>query len=434
MVTCNIKYDNNQQGVYYSGQTLSGVIEINNEKKRDIKGVTLKIEGYAKCKWTESEGTGKRRRTVYYNGRDDYINTFSYLIGSFNSKQIEFSSGVHKFNFHCALPPQLPTSFESKYGYVRYQIKVEIERPWKTDIKNCFAFTVIKNFDLNYGNPQLKLPLKTETSKSFYMGLFSSQLLHMSAEIPFCGYVSGQFATISVFINNESNVEVLEIIAELKKLIQYNSDTPRMRTKQRIESCAVSKDKGVPTKSKLSTEIILVIPAVPPTNTGTCRVINVFYEIHVTARVKGFHRNPYVVIPITIGTVPLISMTTGMYPQLPQNDTSELTAGWSMPMPQQQPSSSATAPLSLPLQIPLQPTRIAPSAPQPTTPEDYGDMPPPSYHEAMNMPTTSEIDNDEGLNDQQPFNPRYPVFNFGIQPPNQPPSYSSNDDEKKMPY
>lgn len=142
---------------------------------------------------------------------------------------------------------------------------MEIERPWKTDIKHCFAFTVIKNYDLNYGSPQLRLPLKAETSKSFYMGIFSSQALHMSAEVPFCGFVSGQFATISVFINNESNIEVLEVIAELRKLIQYNSDTPRMRTKQRFEITAVSKDKGVPTKSKASSEIILVIPAVPPT-------------------------------------------------------------------------------------------------------------------------------------------------------------------------
>lgn len=127
-----------------------------------------------------------------------------------------------------------------------------------------------------------------------------------------------------------------------------------------------------------------------------------------------------------------------MYPQLPQTDTSSVAAGWSMPMPmpQQQPSSSNNAALPpLPLQLPIQPTRIAPSAPQPTTPEEYGNMPPPSYHEAMNM-ASNEVDNDEGLNDQQPFNPRYPVFNFGIQPPtnNQPPpSYSSND-EKKMPY
>lgn len=143
--------------------------------------------------------------------------------------------------------------------------QVEIERPWKTDIKNCFAFTVIKNFDLNYANPSLRLPLKGETSKDFYMGLFSSQSLHMSAEIPFCGYVSGQYANVSVSINNESNVEIMEIVVELKKLIQYNSDTPRMRTKQRIETAAISKDKGVMPRSKGATDIILVIPAVPPT-------------------------------------------------------------------------------------------------------------------------------------------------------------------------
>jgi hypothetical protein len=142
---------------------------------------------------------------------------------------------------------------------------VEIERPWKTDIKNCFAFTVIKNYDLNYGNPSLRLPLKAETSKSFYLGLFSSQVLHMSAEIPFCGFVSGQFTSVSVFINNESNVEVEHILVELKKLIQYNSDTPRMRTKQRIERAALSQETGVAPKSKRSADINLVIPAVPPT-------------------------------------------------------------------------------------------------------------------------------------------------------------------------
>jgi hypothetical protein len=144
-------------------------------------------------------------------------------------------------------------------------MQVEIERNWKSDIKNCFAFTVIKNYDLNYGNPSLRLPLKAETSKSFYMGIFSSQTLHMSAEIPWQGYVSGQFVSVSISINNESNIDVLDILVELKQLFQYNSDTPRMRTKQRMETCATSKDKGVTAKSKHSTETVLVIPTVPPT-------------------------------------------------------------------------------------------------------------------------------------------------------------------------
>jgi Arrestin (or S-antigen), N-terminal domain len=50
MVNCDVKFDNNPQGVYYSGQSLSGIIELNNEKARKIRGVTLRIEGFAKVK------------------------------------------------------------------------------------------------------------------------------------------------------------------------------------------------------------------------------------------------------------------------------------------------------------------------------------------------------------------------------------------------
>jgi hypothetical protein len=133
--------------------------------------------------------------------------------------------------------------------------------------------------------------------------------------------------------------------------------------------------------------------------------------------------------------VPLMSTQQMMYPQLPQTDNS--AAGWPAQMPQ--PSTSASAP-HLPMQLPLVPTRVAPTAPQPATPEEY-DMPPPSYLEAISKPSNEADNEDEGLNDQQPFNPRYPVFNFGILPPaNAPPPYTQNqaqgfiNEEKKTHY
>lgn len=155
--------------------------------------------------------------------------------------------------------------------------------------------------DLNYDNPQLRQPLKADVSKSFFLGL-SGKNLYMTAEIPFCGYVSGQTASVVVQINNESSVEVTDIIVELMKIFYYNSDTPRMRTRKREEKVASTKHQGVPPKKKGDAQAILVIPAVPPTNMGSCRVIQLFYEIHVTARVSGLHRNLTVVLPITIGT------------------------------------------------------------------------------------------------------------------------------------
>ncbi len=52
MVFCEVKFDGNPNGVYYSGQTLSGVIEITNDKPRKLKAMTLRIEGYAKVDFT----------------------------------------------------------------------------------------------------------------------------------------------------------------------------------------------------------------------------------------------------------------------------------------------------------------------------------------------------------------------------------------------
>lgn len=204
------------------------------------------------------------------------------------------------------LPHQLPTSFESKYGYIRYQIKVELERPWKFDLKFCFAFTVIKILNLNYESPGLRNKLKNETTKTFFLG-FSSKALFVSAEIPISGFVAGQTIPVSINIRNDSNVDVEETKVSLIKIIHYNSQTPKRKTKERIESAAEVRNVGVKAKSKGNIEVHLSLPAVPPTNIASCQVIQVSYVISVVAMVGGLHRSAKMSLPITIGTVPLNS-------------------------------------------------------------------------------------------------------------------------------
>lgn len=49
-------------------------------------GIGLKISGFAQCSWSETQthGAGKHRRThtVTYKGREDYLASKTYFVGS----------------------------------------------------------------------------------------------------------------------------------------------------------------------------------------------------------------------------------------------------------------------------------------------------------------------------------------------------------------
>lgn len=336
-----------------------------------------------------------------YQGREDYMNTVVYLLGNHNGGETELSPGQHKFNFSCVLPFNLPTSFESKYGHIRYQIKVDLARPWKLDLKYSYGFTVIKVYDLNYDSPILKTPLKAETTKSFFLGL-SSKSVYFSAEIPTRGFVAGQAVPITVTTNNESNIDVKEIKVSLKKIIHYNSQTPKTKTRERIESTSEIRHSGVERKSKDNIVVHMTLPAVPPTNLTFCSIIQVSYVIQIVAKVGGIHFSPVVRLPVTIGTVPL-QLVQPVYPHLSTFNSDE----------------GAT---SLPL-IPSAPTAtVTPSSSDLRKSIDFSSecictnlnqfIAPPSYQEAMGM-KSSEADNEEGFTEDKPFSPLYPVMNFG---------------------
>lgn len=60
------------------------------------------------------------------------------------------------YSFECQLPLSLPTSFEGKYGHIRYDAKVVLIIPWGIDDSFRNSFTVIRSLDLNQ-LPQLRV-------------------------------------------------------------------------------------------------------------------------------------------------------------------------------------------------------------------------------------------------------------------------------------
>lgn len=182
-----------------------------------------------------------------------------------------------------------------------------LDRPYKFDLTYKLAFTVIKQLDLNYENPSLRLPLKMDTLKMFCCGFLKSKPLFLSASVPMGGYVAGQAINVSIEINNESRVDVEDVRASLKKIVRYNALIPHVRTKEERTTEAEIRCGGIKRRSKMAYTQQLFIPAVPPTNINYCRVLNVSYEVQVKCKVSGLSMSPSVVLPIVIGTVPLNS-------------------------------------------------------------------------------------------------------------------------------
>ncbi|KAJ6635048.1 Arrestin domain-containing protein 3, partial [Pseudolycoriella hygida] len=371
----------NPYGIYFAGQTLSGRAELRLPKPKKVKG-----------------------------------------------NQLELSAGHHSYSFSCDLPSHLPTSYEGTYGHIRYTVRLVLERPWKFDQSYKVAFTVLKPFDLNFDSPILRIPTQMELTKNFCCGPCRTGPFSIVASIPQSGFVSGQIIQVSTEVTNMSTIPVDEMKFLLRKIVSYHSQTPTSKTKEEIVDIQERRTGGVAKNDHGRFLVSLPVPPVPPTNINLCKVIHITYEIKVEARLSGLHSNPYIRIPITIGTIPLnLNYPDPKFPVIntisqpsitvqpltnPQAETSEArddnTNGSMSSNNDQQTVSriddgSSNNNFQTPIMNPLT---------NGTT--SNHEMPPPSYEETVGGHRSIDDDEQHPIG-HQPYVPRYPVYNFNDQ-------------------
>ncbi|VDM76296.1 unnamed protein product [Strongylus vulgaris] len=112
------------QGVYSAGTSVSGAAQLD---------LTEPMKAFA-------------RRTQCFAPtllpRDDLdISSANEKLTDEIPKQHVLPAGSHNFPFAFNLPENCPPSFESAYGYIRYMVKVELDRPWRFNKKERKLFT-----------------------------------------------------------------------------------------------------------------------------------------------------------------------------------------------------------------------------------------------------------------------------------------------------
>ena len=67
----------------------------------------------------------------------------------FPDEEAKHPAGYHIYPFSVALPASIPSSFEGRRGYIRYQCMAFLDRGWKGVLDCDMDFTVIRHLDLN---------------------------------------------------------------------------------------------------------------------------------------------------------------------------------------------------------------------------------------------------------------------------------------------
>lgn len=153
--------------------------------------------------------------------------------------------GTYHYPFECALPPNLPTSFDGTHGYIRYMVHVEHDaKSHGFDEWFGTPFTVTKANDLSL-DPKLLVrfffifhkfldfiltsiillqqPVVAKEVRSLgrWFYFWKSDAIDITANLTVGGYLPGQIINVDIITYNKSNSDVSQFKVALIKVRKY---------------------------------------------------------------------------------------------------------------------------------------------------------------------------------------------------------------------
>ncbi|XP_054153468.1 arrestin domain-containing protein 3-like [Oppia nitens] len=388
------------QNVYYPGQHVKGKCAIELRSELKLKSIKIYMVGIAKVHWTESRSTGNRlgAYTEHYSSEIEYFFKKQLLCGpeSNDSREV-LIEGHHEFVFSFQLPNGgISTSFEGKYGNIRYWLKAEVEKPWGFNHKTKKAFTVITPIDIN--RREYLIPVENSIEKSLCCLCCTSGPIHLYARTDRTGYCPGESISITAEFENHSRRTVIP------HATLYQSQTFLAGGKSRCRRFKFTIVTGLaiqPRRTANWDAQLLKIPAVSPSIIN-CSLIKVEYAVRITLQIPLIGYNLSVYLPIIVGTVPLRAQSSNSQLMRP----SEVRMSFYPPVP----SYSAALEFE----------------------EDISTTPPPTYAECISGSVDIGDDEDGDIIGDTRFTPMYAyVHNYSPAVP--PPAYSEIDPHPNRP-
>ncbi|XP_077499011.1 arrestin domain-containing protein 3-like [Amblyomma americanum] len=293
-----------EKEMYYAGETLAGHIIVNTVENFKLRAIRVMLRGKAHAEWKVV--VSGDRRTV----KDDqvFIDDRAVIWGkekSDGSLPI-LPRGQHAFGFRFQLPESnLPCSFESKPCTVRYYVKVTMDIPYASPPQGMKYFTIIGPH-IDCMDEQYLKPLMGQDKRAVCCLCCQKGVVSLRSALERSAYCCGESLRLKADIDNQSEEEV-RLKLKLIQHVEFFIDRGVLGVNKEATHTVLEYrgDQIHPhTRHKFDSSNSLVVPVMPPTLVGVCRLMQMYYVLKVWVEMEKSGDDLVMNFPITIGTCP----------------------------------------------------------------------------------------------------------------------------------
>ena len=281
---------------YYPGTAVTGSLLLEVDKPKSYKQIMVQLSGRSFVRWRVFTGL-----TSGYNiSLEPYFDSVAPLWDSRQSPDGKLPPGQYNWPFSFVIPPSVPSSFEGKFGNIRYMLVGRIVTGVLKQNHDIMALIPVQQL-VKITDPRRLQPVRTEVQKTVGCLFSTSQSIIMSVAVPKTGFYIRDSFQLHISIQNGSKRQITVTVC-LKEYIVYHARGTYRRISRSLYR--LRSDKVERQETKILDEDITI-----PTNdtvilhNSSCGNIKVTHGLKITCHIpRAF--NLVTSIPIELANCP----------------------------------------------------------------------------------------------------------------------------------
>ncbi|KAK9892416.1 hypothetical protein WA026_019866 [Henosepilachna vigintioctopunctata] len=312
---------------YYAGEQINGNVVLDTIENFKLRTIRVLMRGKAHAEW-KILLSGDRK-----NLKDDqyFVEKRQVIYGRNYPEHIPvLPRGLHKFPFSFSLPEcSLPCSFESRPAFVRYYFKVTLDIPYASAPQGTKYFTVIGPH-IDCMEEQYLKPIDLEDSRSTCCWCCKRGTLKLRGVLERSAYVCKETLKLRTSIDNQTD-EVVRLVVTLEQHCEFFISKGVLGVNKEAKHVVfqyTGSNVKPRTKNNWYSANGLLIPPMPTTTVGICRLLQIYYILTVSLHSDKEQDIIQIQFPITIGTVPFRIPNSNQTPTIKyENSCSHVEGG-----------------------------------------------------------------------------------------------------------